>query len=87
MGTLTVCCLTDLAISLKWSLREDLNPTPAAYKAAALPDELRRQKMEEGGGVQPLRVTAPWGSNPVAKHLAAPSVNGRPHSRIERDSQ
>ena len=30
-----------------WSYREDSNPQPAAYKAAALPDELRQHI--EGG--------------------------------------
>lgn len=32
--------------------------------------------VEEGGGLEPLSVTLPWFSRPVAIHLAAPSIKG-----------
>ena len=33
-------------------------------------------EMEEGGGIEPLAVTPPWFSRPVAGHSAAPSREG-----------
>ncbi len=34
---------------LAWSLLTDLNPRPADYKSAALPTELSRQVLKQGG--------------------------------------
>ena len=44
------------------------------------------RSMAEGGGIEPLGITLPWFSRPVATQLAAPSVRGEARARSSSDA-
>lgn len=70
-----------------WCGRRESNPLPRRWQRRVLPI-VNYYHVEEGGGIEPLPVTIPRCSRPVADHPAAPSGSRggeSPHSAALAD--